>query len=372
MDVRLRRFLLGSLLLLACAGISKAVISLPQAQEFSAFRTSPVSGARRPLGLPDAALMARARSSAQLAFQTGDARMDAFTQDVIAELSRCPTGRMLLTDILDEAALRGVRIQVKPMEVDGTFIKEEDGVEFLETSQPGKEDFSEWTYSYNAGFSRMSDPELALQSAAAAAAHGLQHMLYYLRASRELKGWEAVLYQDQGTEQSATLCSALVAMELFRPAGPAYPRGVPHPMSVGARPGHPTMMVLEARKLMADPESYWPQVKVWLPAFALGSTAQERRDPIRAYEKRLRILEEHRAKLRRTQPAALSDLDQALAQVRGRLASMRAAQARPFFHPFGSRRLSRLRQAVQDPVFQSFHQEMIAEPLEHLLSFRGR
>ncbi|MFA6030245.1 MAG: hypothetical protein WC969_10350 [Elusimicrobiota bacterium] len=207
----------------------------------------------------------------------------SFLRAVLAGLRATPAGRGLLDDLSSASGRRG-----RPY---GLFLREwpegesvvEDGVERI-SGAPSAVANAAGYIDLNAAFLRFRDPEAARLQAAGTVAHELSHLLLAERVLRETPRYAEVLRWDLSNEVLARLVGYAAAVQ---------------------RGGPLTLDVLNAWKVLDDPRACWEELKLWSPGYAVQLDLPEMRDPLAAYDARLRALARRRA-----------DLSESLAAVR--------------------------------------------------------
>lgn len=195
-----------------------------------------------------------------------------FAQSLFERMQDSEEGRAILSDLVQESRLRGRRVKVSIAEVKGTEIVSEDGVESITGADSGFAHPAEWDLTLNKAFMRFKDPALALNDAAATAAHELYHVLLRSRTARAHPRLEEVFEYDLHDEIAARLKGYIVAAQL----------------NGGRADGHSE----EARTLLDDPDGTWESMKLWDAGYSVSLDRGEMADPLAAYAARLDALKD--------------------------------------------------------------------------------
>ncbi|MBI3553367.1 MAG: hypothetical protein HY077_12805 [Elusimicrobia bacterium] len=191
----------------------------------------------------------------------------AYVKAMLAELQKSEEGRKIVNGIVSE----GIVVKIQPMDFPGSPLVKAGDLEEIHGVR-GMAVPKQKTYYFNSNFMKMADQEVGLESVASNMGHELNHILMHARIDRlfHKEAYEEVLNYALVDEQSARLKGYVVAYELNH--------------------GKPNGYIQEARQVLNNPDVYWENMKLWMPAYARALDLEEMKDPVRSYQARLQAL----------------------------------------------------------------------------------
>jgi hypothetical protein len=209
--------------------------------------------------------------------QLGATIQQTFHRDPAVELSRraimsiqsTPEGREVLGQLRDEYGRTGRKLIIAAADFRGSTIVRNNGGETI-IGIRGQANPAEGIYLFNREFLKFRDPDIALEFLCGNMSHEMRHLVSRSQVERLSGPGGAAFSHAFIDEQRARITGYLVAARLNK--------------------GKPTDYSDEARQWATNPKAFWAELNSW-PIYAHNLETDEFRDPIRAFTKRIMMLQ---------------------------------------------------------------------------------